>query len=111
MLQTKLLLCFIPFIAMYIFLPQLIPYSQRSFTKEPFQKCVKTNGQSSLLIGVISAPENFDKRTFIRATWGNRSYYENITINIVFVMGKQSKDIQKKINEENDNYRDILQVW
>ena len=59
---------------------------------------------------VHTAIGNFERRNFIRNTWGNISMFENKKIRLVFLLGKpEKKQYQSAINFENKQYNDIVQ--
>lgn len=77
----------------------------------------KLSNHRSLFISIISAPKNFERRATIRQTWPNHLKNQsnvNKELDIVgfgFVVGLTNDDIvQQKLMEENEIYRDILQV-
>ncbi|KAK8753513.1 hypothetical protein OTU49_000015 [Cherax quadricarinatus] len=60
---------------------------------------------------VHSSPAMKQNRQLIRNTWGNLRYYQYIRMRVIFVFGAaKSADEQKKISEESDTYRDIIQL-
>ena len=81
-------------------------------------KCRKeTNANRTLFIGIISAPNYFDKRQLLRETWlrhVNDPHYHRGLIDVVgfgFILGQTSNaTIQSQIEEESKKYGDILQV-
>ncbi|XP_046448164.1 beta-1,3-galactosyltransferase 5-like [Daphnia pulex] len=78
----------------------------------------------SVFIAVISATGNFEKRSKIRETWKNHIdlvLQKGLLgkIHFGFILGQpenanelqgKSKDIQEKIQDENDNFGDIIQI-
>lgn len=77
----------------------------------------KLTNHRSLFIAVISAPRNFERRATIRRTWPNHLKNQtnsNKPLDIVgfsFVVGLTKDDvIHQKLMEENERYRDMLQV-
>lgn len=77
----------------------------------------KLTNHRSLFIAVISAPRNFERRATIRRTWPNHLKNQtnsNKPLDIVgfsFVVGLTKDDvIHQKLMEENETYRDMLQV-
>ena len=81
-------------------------------------KCRKeTNANRTLFIGIISAPNYFDKRQLLRETWlrhVNDPHYHRGLIDVVgfgFILGQTSNaTIQSQIEEESRKHGDILQV-
>jgi hypothetical protein len=68
---------------------------------------------SSLFVAIISAPNYFDKRNVIRQTW--LSYLQKQTdLNLAgfgFVVGlPEDQETRMKIEAENDQHNDILQI-
>lgn len=64
------------------------------------------NGLEQIVIIVHSAPENFDKRTVIRETWGTK-YDRSL---LVFLLGAvNSSSLQEKLDAESKTHEDILQ--
>lgn len=65
---------------------------------------------------VHTAPDHYKRRVVIRQTWGDSSYY-NITLRVVFVMGRgaaaaadeRSRDVQRALEFEAAQYGDIVQ--
>ena len=70
----------------------------------------------SIFIAVISAADNFNKRSVIRQTWQNHLKDVNSTglmslVGFAFIIGlTESNATQIKIEEENKNYEDIIQI-
>jgi hypothetical protein len=75
----------------------------------------------SVFIAVISATGNFEKRSKIRETWKNHIdlvLQKGLLgkIHFGFILGQpenlqgKSKEIQEKIQDENDNFGDIIQI-
>jgi hypothetical protein len=78
----------------------------------------------SVFIAVISATSNFEKRSKIRETWKNHIdlvLQKGLLgkIHFGFILGQpenanelqgKSKEIQEKIQDENDNFGDIIQI-
>ena len=63
-----------------------------------------------IVVLVHSAVDHFERRTFIRRTWGNISMFEFHRFRIVFILGKPDKETyQIAINLENNQYGDIVQ--
>ncbi|XP_058518125.1 lactosylceramide 1,3-N-acetyl-beta-D-glucosaminyltransferase [Ochotona princeps] len=69
-----------------------------------------------LLLFVKTAPENYDRRSAIRRTWGNERYvWSQLHANIktLFVLGVpnplKGEELQRKLVWEDEMYRDIIQ--
>ena len=74
-------------------------------TNEKF--CQGTN--FDILIYVFSAAANFPQRLAVRATWGNKTVLKD-EVKLVYIIGRASSaDIQKRIEEENKKFNDIVQ--
>lgn len=66
-------------------------------------KCTTT---PLLLILIHTSPKNYERRKSIRETWGRNSS----NVQVFFVFGAtDDQDVQKKLEEENNNYSDIIQ--
>ncbi|XP_053393743.1 beta-1,3-galactosyltransferase 1-like [Mercenaria mercenaria] len=65
----------------------------------------------TVLVVVNSATDHFVRRQAIRKTWTNDSYYSYLgTVRVLFLLGRNvNSSVQKGIEKESDNYRDILQ--
>ncbi|XP_060562081.1 beta-1,3-galactosyltransferase 1-like [Ruditapes philippinarum] len=65
----------------------------------------------TILIIVLSAPNNFQRRKIIRETWGNSRFYSSYgTVKVLFLLGSvYNTNIQDKIKDEFNLYEDILQ--
>ncbi|KAK6184381.1 hypothetical protein SNE40_006864 [Patella caerulea] len=66
------------------------------------------NGSVFLLIAVVSAPSEFDKRRAIRETWGS-IVMNDAEVRLCFILGYRSNVDQNKTQEESDRYGDIVQ--
>jgi hypothetical protein len=84
----------------------------------PFERCRDKNQafNQSIFIGIVSAPENVDRRDSIRRTWmrhlGQEYYHQNLidVVGIFFFMGQtDNESIQIGIEEEAIQHKDILQ--
>jgi hypothetical protein len=70
----------------------------------------------SVFIAVISAADNFEKRSKIRQTWKNHIdlvLQKRLLgkIHFAFILGQpENALIQEKIQKENDKFRDIIQI-
>ena len=70
-----------------------------------------------LLLLVKTAPENYNRRSAIRKTWGNEKYVRsqlNANIKTLFALGAPSnpltrKELQRKLFQEDQVYQDIIQ--
>lgn len=69
--------------------------------------CPYLGERTDLLVAVTSAPYKFLNRKLIRQTWGHYSSMKNVKI--IFVLGKTTKELAKKIEKENQMYGDIIQ--
>lgn len=66
-----------------------------------------TCNNQTFLIFIHSAPENVEKRTAIRDTWGANT---NLSIKVLFMLGFTSNQaVQQVLNEEQEKYNDIVQ--
>ncbi|CAG0922838.1 unnamed protein product [Notodromas monacha] len=68
---------------------------------------------TKIMILIISAPGNFEKRTNIRTTWGNNSVMNPIfpEVQLAFLVGKtNSTEDSKKIFEESIKYEDMIHI-
>ncbi|XP_017393785.1 lactosylceramide 1,3-N-acetyl-beta-D-glucosaminyltransferase [Cebus imitator] len=69
-----------------------------------------------LLLFVKTAPENYDRRSAIRKTWGNENYARSqlkANIKTLFALGTpnplEGKELQRKLVLEDQKYNDIIQ--
>ncbi|XP_066097755.1 lactosylceramide 1,3-N-acetyl-beta-D-glucosaminyltransferase [Saccopteryx bilineata] len=70
-----------------------------------------------LLLFVKTAPENYNRRSTIRKTWGNEKYAQsrlNANIKTLFAVGAPSnprtrEELQRKLVQEDEVYNDIIQ--
>jgi beta-1,3-N-acetylglucosaminyltransferase 5 len=69
-----------------------------------------------LLLFIKTAPENYERRSAIRSTWGNEKYVQsqlNANIKTLFALGTphplKGKELQKKLVREDQEYNDIIQ--
>ncbi|XP_032781238.2 lactosylceramide 1,3-N-acetyl-beta-D-glucosaminyltransferase isoform X2 [Daphnia magna] len=80
------------------------------------QSRIFSNNATTLFVAIISAPSYFHKRKIIRQTWLRdlkmRSDLGSVNlVGYAFVVGlPENEEIQKQIEEENETYRDILQI-
>ncbi|GAB1601606.1 beta-1,3-galactosyltransferase 2-like [Argonauta hians] len=64
----------------------------------------------TFIVIVHTAPSHFERRFSIRQTWANKHFYKNLTVRIVFLLGKTlNNETQFKINNENSMYHDLVQ--
>jgi hypothetical protein len=83
---------------------QLIDLKTFHFLKNVPSACNQSN---HLLVIIHSAPQNIEKRSAIRDTWGAKS---NNFSNVIFMLGYTSDlKIQKILDEEQSKYNDIVQ--
>ena len=62
-----------------------------------------------ILIYIFSAVKNIDQRVAIRAAWGNSSLLTE-KVKVIYVIGRTSeKDMQKRVEEESNKFKDIVQ--
>lgn len=65
------------------------------------------NKQTLYFVAVISKPSNYEKRNFIRTTWGNSS---QTNVKILFILGLVEKILlQAAVDAENSQFGDIIQ--
>ena len=63
-----------------------------------------------VVIFVKSAVQNFNRRRAIRNTWGGKARLKNVRIKTFFTLGtSHDVDIQKKVEEEDNKFRDLIQ--
>ena len=84
----------------------------------PLDRCKEKRSvfNQSVFIGIVSAPENVDRRNSIRRTWlphlYEEHYHQNLmdVIGIAFLIGKTSnQSTQTRIEKEAVRHNDILQ--
>lgn len=64
-----------------------------------------------LVLLVKSAMKNFNRREAIRKCWGYERRFSDIIIRTVFLLGiNENAELQKHINIESDQYKDIVQA-
>lgn len=74
------------------------------------EKC-KDSDELRLVYVVKSSVENFERRKVIRKTWGFEKRFSDVKIRRVFVLGIALDDtLQELIDEEYEEYQDIIQV-
>ena len=75
--------------------------SQNEITKQP---------NIDLAIFVKSSAPNFNRRIAIRNTWGGSRGFKDFKIKTFFTLGdSKDVDVQNKIKEEDNKYRDLIQ--
>ncbi|XP_077970179.1 beta-1,3-galactosyltransferase 5-like [Styela clava] len=62
-----------------------------------------------IVVMIKSAAEYEARRDIVRQTWGRISHIENVVIDVVFIIGSTTKDVQQKIETEHSKHGDILQ--
>ncbi len=68
------------------------------------------NSDLFLVVFVHSAPNNFDKRSAIRKTWGNENNLINNKMRIVFLVGQVNEtSVQRNLIKENEQFNDLVQ--
>ena len=103
-------------------IPNNTPYDNHNynFLIKPQDSCQSSNENSKkeiikqpnidLAIFVKSAALNFNRRTAIRKTWGGNSGIKDVKIKTFFTLGDpKDVDVQNKIKEEDNKYRDLIQ--
>ena len=84
---------------------QLIDLNDFKF-KINHQPCSELSYEPSIIILVHSAPDNFQKRKFIRETWGKK----DTQMFLMFLVGSVDSNIlQEKMDSENEMHNDLLQ--
>ncbi len=74
------------------------------------EKC-SNNANPKLLFVVKSAIPHFELRQAIRQTWGNQMRFPDIEIRRVFLLGTGTDpEIQRKVDQEDIQYGDIVQA-
>ena len=68
------------------------------------------NSDTYLLVLVLSAPRNFAARAAIRETWATIKSHRNQNIQTLFVVGNANNVPEKDIEEESQNYHDLVQL-
>ncbi|XP_053379394.1 lactosylceramide 1,3-N-acetyl-beta-D-glucosaminyltransferase-like [Mercenaria mercenaria] len=81
-----------------------------SYLLENKNRCSSVSSLT-ILIMVLSAPNNFDRRKVIRETWANGSFYSSYgTARVVFLLGIiNDSEVQRNIEKEFSLHRDIVQ--
>nr|DBA20542.1 TPA: hypothetical protein GDO54_017307 [Pyxicephalus adspersus] len=67
-----------------------------------------------LLLAIKSSPENYNRRSVIRQTWGDQSNYANAYVKRIFLLGmsknqKENLHLRQLLRIESKLYSDILQ--
>lgn len=71
----------------------------------------KCANNPKLLLVVKSALTHFDQRQAIRETWGDEMQFSTIVIRRVFLLGTGfDPEIQRKVDEEDEMFNDIVQA-
>ena len=89
---------------------QKVPVNPHYFkyTINPTQICARRD--IFLLAYIHSAPEHYKRRTAIRDTWGNQKNFDDLTVRVVFLMGKpKDSTTAEALQLESDTYSDIVQ--
>nr|CAG4637065.1 EOG090X07IA [Ceriodaphnia reticulata]SVE72983.1 EOG090X07IA [Ceriodaphnia reticulata] len=92
--------------------PSTQPINMFNFTylKSCQNKC-SNNSNPKLLFVVKSAIPQFEQREAIRQTWGNQMQFPDIQIRRVFLLGTGTDpEIQRKVDQEDVQYGDIVQA-
>ncbi|XP_025084507.1 beta-1,3-galactosyltransferase 1-like isoform X3 [Pomacea canaliculata] len=63
---------------------------------------------TELIIGVITAVQNFDDRMAVRSTWGSKAA-AGYNVTVVFILGAGQPNLQAQLMAESDKYHDIIQ--
>ena len=63
----------------------------------------KNSSDLNWIIYSYSAPKMFEARSRIRKTWANTLLFKDFSFKIVFILGRDSDDIQQKKVEEVNN--------
>ena len=74
-------------------------------------KSVCKNKNIFLISYIHTAPSHYKRRMIIRETWGNAKYYSDVTVRVVFVMGRtfDKPEVQSALEFESEQYGDIVQ--
>ena len=78
--------------------------------------CFERTGEKKdvfLLLLVSSLPSHFERRQAIRETWGKQRVFFGKQTVLLFTLATETKntaEIQKKVNEENERHGDIIQA-
>jgi hypothetical protein len=81
------------------------------FHLNPTSLCSSNENKSLLFISfVIIAPELFEKRNLIRATWANQARFSQ-DLKVIFVVGmSKNDDVNERIKQEFFTHLDIVQM-
>ena len=77
--------------------------------------CRRRHNDTFVLVVVHSAPEHFERREFIRQTYGSGRLYGQLKMTVVFFMGvlpanaTGAKRVQTMLQREQELYHDIVQ--
>jgi Galactosyltransferase len=90
--------------------------NKRSCTSFPSPNTPKLTRRSNLmsaskpvwLIGTMSAPGDFERRTLIRSTW--QALYNETNYTFRFVLGKVDDQYAKTIEAEREQYNDLILI-
>lgn len=82
----------------------------RNLTKEDVKLLVNPRyscAKASLVVCVISAPANVERRNLIRETWGHPEHSANMAV--LFILGKpSSENLMNEIGDESFKYGDMV---
>lgn len=84
-----------------------------TFLKDSRSKCREDDTPISpkLVFLIKSALKNFKRRNAIRKTWGYERRFSDVIIRTVFLLGTgDNRELQKHIDIESDQYKDIVQA-
>lgn len=88
---------------------QLIDLKNFKFLITPPETVCDVTQNASLVVLVTTGPENFRHREVIRETWGSCSSNQS-SKRVIFFMGSvNSSEVQEKIRNESEIYKDIVQ--
>ena len=78
--------------------------------KEHQKNTIMKRQNIDVVIFVKSAVQNFNRRRAIRNTWGGKARLKDVRIKTFFTLGtSHDVDIQKKVEEEDNKFRDLIQ--
>ncbi|KAL5286829.1 B3GALT1.2 family protein [Megaselia abdita] len=95
--------------------PEVAPinFYNYTFLKSAKEKCISDDGPivPKITIVVKSAMKHFERRSAIRQSWGFERRFSDVKIRTVFVLGVSSdnENLQKHIDNEDDQFHDIIQ--
>jgi len=78
------------------YVPPVSKLHEHHVRRRPRQPC---RNETRILIGLKSAPNSARRRDAIRKTWGNARHYENYPAQVVFLLGLDSAQAEKKFDE------------